>query len=113
MTSRWNIGNMAVIGGLTAVVMLLTGIPAAKADELADLHAHQLLVQQRIGQLSQPQAPLETPDAIGSNVNGAAAAPSPLLDGGSFPRSFVIPGTDTSIRVGGSIDETLDSRAPR
>ena len=28
--------------------------------------------------------------------------------GGSFPRSFLIPGTDTSIRVGGFIDETLD-----
>ena len=27
---------------------------------------------------------------------------------GSFPRSFLIPGTDTSIRVGGFIDETLD-----
>jgi hypothetical protein len=28
--------------------------------------------------------------------------------GGSFPRSFLIPGTDTSIRVGGEIREVLD-----
>jgi hypothetical protein len=30
------------------------------------------------------------------------------MTGGSFPRSFLIPGTDTSIRVGGFVDETLD-----
>ena len=30
------------------------------------------------------------------------------MAGGSFPRSFLIPGTDTSIRVGGFVDETLD-----
>ena len=28
------------------------------------------------------------------------------IAGGSFPRSFLIPGTDTSIRVGGFIDLT-------
>src|SRR6185503_11337540 len=28
--------------------------------------------------------------------------------GGSFPRSFLVPGTDTSIRVGGEIREVVD-----
>ena len=28
--------------------------------------------------------------------------------GGSFPRSFLIPGTDTSIRIGGTADLTAD-----
>jgi hypothetical protein len=37
---------------------------------------------------------------------GAQAAPGVPLAGGSFPRSFLIPGTDTSIRVGGFIDLT-------
>jgi hypothetical protein len=35
---------------------------------------------------------------------GAQATPGLPLAGGSFPRSFLIPGTDTSIRVGGFID---------
>jgi hypothetical protein len=37
---------------------------------------------------------------------GAEAVPGVPLAGGSFPRSFLIPGTDTSIRVGGFIDLT-------
>ena len=34
--------------------------------------------------------------------------PGAALVGGSFPRSFLIPGTDTSIRVGGFASEILD-----
>ena len=34
--------------------------------------------------------------------------PGAALLGGSFPRSFLIPGTDTSIRVGGFASEILD-----
>jgi hypothetical protein len=34
--------------------------------------------------------------------------PGVALVGGSFPRSFLIPGTDTSIRVGGFVDLTAD-----
>jgi hypothetical protein len=30
---------------------------------------------------------------------------------GSFPRSYAIPGTDTSIRVGGTVSETLGYQA--
>ena len=37
---------------------------------------------------------------------GTAAIPGKPLAGGSFPRSFLIPGTDTSIRVGGFVDFT-------
>ncbi len=37
---------------------------------------------------------------------GYKAAPGAPSLGGSFPRSFLIPGTDTSIRVGGFIDIT-------
>ena len=36
-----------------------------------------------------------------------SAASTPSL-GGSFPRSFLIPGTDTSIRIGGTANEVLD-----
>ena len=48
--------SLAAIGGLTAAVVVLAGLPAARADELADLRANQQLLQQRIDQLAQAQA---------------------------------------------------------
>jgi len=79
------IATLAALGGMTAAIGLLAGLPAAKADELADLRANQELLQQRLDQLSQ----------------AAPAAPASPIGVGSFPRSFLIPGTDTSMRVGG------------
>jgi len=40
MTKSRGIGSYAAIGGLTAAIALLTGLPAASADELADLRAN-------------------------------------------------------------------------
>src|SRR5215471_3264836 len=37
---------------------------------------------------------------------GAEPVPGQAITGGSFPRSFLIPGTQTSIRLGGFIDLT-------
>ena len=53
MTRKRTIATMAALGGFTAAVALLSGLPAAKADELADLRANQELLQQRIDQLAQ------------------------------------------------------------
>jgi hypothetical protein len=103
MTKTRTIGTLAAIGGLTATIALLTGLPAA-ADELADLRANQELLQRRIDQLAQGQPVIKgpgTPPAL-----GAEPIPGQAIVGGSFPRSFLIPGTDTSIRVGGFIDLT-------
>src|SRR5215468_2783721 len=105
MTRKRNIGRAAAIGGLTAAIALLTGLPAATADELADLRANQELLQRRIDQLAQ-QAQLP-PSRIAPGVPGAlgtAPIPGQGIIGGSFPRSFLILGTDTSIRVGGFVD---------
>ena len=104
MTRTRTIGTLAAIGGLTATVALLTGLPTASADELADLRANQELLQRRIEQLA--QAAHGRPGVPGAY--GTEAVPGQPLAGGSFPRSFLIPGTDTSIRVGGFIDETFD-----
>src|SRR5437588_1003251 len=104
MIRKRNIGRAAAIGGLAATVALLTGFPAANADELADLRANQELLQRRIEQLA--QAAHGAPGVPGGY--GTEAVPGQPLAGGSFPRSFLIPGTDTSIRVGGFVDETLD-----
>jgi hypothetical protein len=110
MNRKRNIGNVAAIGGATAMVALLTGLSGARADELADLRANQQLLQQRIDQLAQTQtAALFPPGSAGGGGTiplGYKAAPNAPSLGGSFPRSFLIPGTDTSIRVGGFVDIT-------
>jgi hypothetical protein len=104
MTKTYRVGTLAALGGLTAAIALLTGLPAAKADELTDLRANQELLQRRIEQLAQETK--QYPGGAGGTVMGTAPAPGAPIIGGSFPRSFLIPGTDTSIRVGGFIDLT-------
>ena len=98
-------GILGATVGLTAIVAVQTVLPVAKADELADLRANQLLLQQRIDQLA--QATKEFPGQAGPKVYGQGPAPTTPSFGGSFPRSFLIPGTETSIRVGGRIDFTV------
>jgi hypothetical protein len=94
MTRKRKIGTLTALGGFAAAAALLAGLPQTRADELADLKANQQLLQQRIDQLAQAAA--------------AAHAPAGTLMQGSFPRSILIPGTDTSLSIGGFIDETLD-----
>src|SRR5437868_2296432 len=105
MTRTRTVGTLAAIGGLTATIALLTGLPSATADELADLRANQELLQRRIDQLAQGIPPSRVSPGIAPAM-GAEAIPGQAIIGGSFPRSFLIPGTDTSIRVGGFIDLT-------
>src|SRR5499427_10668216 len=99
MIRKRNIGSVAAIGGVTAAIAVLTGLPAAGADELADLRANQELLQRRIDQLAQaqPPAPGGTPGGGIAGSMGAEAIPGQSIVGGSFPRSFLIPGTETSI----------------
>jgi hypothetical protein len=72
------------------------------------LEANQELLQRRIDQLAQAQPPATggVPGAGTPAGTGAQAAPGQPSLGGSFPRSFLIPGTDTSIRLGGFVDLT-------
>src|SRR5215469_11221193 len=72
MTRAQGSGSLAAIGGLTAMIALLTGLPA-KADELADLRANQQLLQQRIDQLAQAQAQGVAPSPTPGPLTGAAA----------------------------------------
>src|SRR5690242_21680316 len=98
-------GSLAAIGGLTAAIALMTG-PPVNADELDDLRANQELLQRRIDQLAQLPRSKIGPSGTGGTAYGTAPVPGAALVGGSFPRSFLIPGTDTSIRVGGFVDLT-------
>src|SRR5437763_657203 len=90
MTSKRNVGTVAALGGVTAAVALITALPSARADELGDLRANQELLQRRIDQLAQVPPPGAPPGGPGGPVMA-----------GSFPRSFVVPGTEVSLRVGG------------
>jgi hypothetical protein len=90
--------NIAITAAIAWVLSapVAVGPQAARADELGDLRANQQLMQERIDQLAQAKAP--------GNPYGVGVGPGPTtvqMMGGSFPRSFLIPGTDTSIRVGG------------
>ena len=67
---------------------------------MADLRANQELLQKRIDQLSQappPGPPGPYVPGFGPETRPAAAP----VTVGSFPRSFLIPGTETSLRIGG------------
>jgi hypothetical protein len=88
--------------GLTATFAALpaAGWRTAQADELKDLRANQVLLEQRLDRLANgtPAPGGVYPSGTPAKTAGAAAAT------GSFPRSFLIPGTTTSVRVGGTIE---------
>ncbi|HEX5321648.1 MAG TPA: porin, partial [Stellaceae bacterium] len=85
------------------MVALLAATPTAKADEVSDLRSNNELLQQRLDQIA--QAGNNGPSRMYSrDVQASTAAAT----AGSFPRSFLIPGTDTSLRVGGQITEVFD-----
>src|SRR5438477_1154969 len=93
MSTKRRAGIVPAIGRTLPIFALTTGLSAARADELADLRANQDLLQRRVDQLAQA---------------GPAAFPPPPGPGGpvlagAFPRSFVIPGTEVSLRVGGQV----------
>jgi len=103
--------SAATICALSAALALLTGVLTVEADELSDPRSNRLLLQQLPPPAQAP--PQAARGAAAPDGDGGAATPDRPATGGSFPRSFLIPGTDTSIRIGGSVDGTLDRRTPR
>ena len=91
MSGRRGAGIVPAIGWTLPVFILAMGLSTARGDELADLRANQELLQRRIDQLAQVPPP---PPAPPGGPGGPVLA-------GSFPRSFVIPGTEVSLRIGG------------
>ena len=99
MTAKRNIAR--VVAGVGILLSVHGG--RAVADDLADIRANMALMQKRLDQLAQM-----SPGTTGGVAYGTKAVPGRPLVGGSFPRSFLIPGTDTSIRVGGFADVTVN-----
>jgi len=102
MKRRRTIAIAAAAAGLLSAPLAIN-LQAARADELSDLRANQELLQRRIDQLAQGIPAPGNPYA----GDRAAISGQPSL-AGSFPRSFLIPGTETSLRVGGVIREVAD-----
>ena len=107
-------GTRGEIGGLIAAILLLAGLllaglSTANADELSDLRASQAALsvnqqqlQQRIDQLAAAQAAAGVPQQQAAVLGGPVVAGAPSL-AGSFPRSFLIPGTNTSLAISGYV----------
>src|SRR5215469_2961391 len=96
------LGTIAALGGSTAALAMLTGLAGARAD---DLQINQQLLNTRVDQL----AAVGQQPGVGAqfSIDQNPAAGSPVT-AGSFPRSILIPGTDTSIKIYGQIVEVLD-----
>ena len=97
MTINRKIGTIAALGASTAALAMLTGLASARAD---DLQINQQLLNSRIDQLA----------AVGVNPGAGAVfsvdqnpATGAAVTAGSFPRSILIPGTDTSLKIYGQI----------
>jgi Porin subfamily len=97
MITKRTIGTWGAVGGFAAAIALLTGLPTmARADELSDLRANNQLLQQRLDQISQAQQVAAAPPMAGGMMAG------------SFPHSFLVPGTDTSLAITGFVNLNTD-----
>lgn len=89
--------GQAILAATLAMFVAGFAVPSVRANELADLRANNLLLQQKIDQARA--------------LNGEAPPPA-ASDGqnslqGNFPGSFRIPGTETSVRIGGNVTATV------
>ena len=74
----------------------------------ADQAGNQPQLNSRLYQLARPEtAPGDSPPILDSPRSPGAPA------SGSFPRSFLIPGTNTSVSISGFFDATGTARAGR
>jgi len=102
MMKARKIGTIAALGGSTAALAMLTGLAGARAD---DLQVNQQLLNSRIDQLA---AVGQQPGAGNQFSVDQNAATGAAVTAGSFPRSILIPGTDTSIKIYGQVTEILN-----
>src|SRR5580692_6785201 len=95
-------GTIAALGGSTAALAMLTGLSGARAD---DLQINQQLLNTRVDQLAAVGLEPGRGAVFSVDQNPATGA---AVTAGSFPRSILIPGTDTSMKIYGQMTEILD-----
>jgi hypothetical protein len=86
---------MVALGMPVVLIGLPAGAVGAQAGELSDQSSSNQLLQQKLDLLDHGQDTPNAPPAADANK-------------GSFPGSVRIPGTNTSIRIHGSVSETLE-----
>jgi len=89
--------RQAVILGTFAGAFYVAAVPPAVGEELSALDSNREPWQRRLEQDAQGSA-----SAGVAAASGASPAAAPMV-GGSFPRSFLLPGTQTSFRISGEI----------
>ena len=77
-----------LFGSGAAVALMAAGVPAS-ADEIDELREQIQRLQSKMGQLEREQ------------VKKRRVAPAAAVEAGSKPRSWKLPGTNTSMQVGG------------
>jgi hypothetical protein len=97
-----NFGIIAALGGSTAALAMVTGLAGARAD---DLQVNQQTLNTRIDQLAAVGLQPGAGAVFSVDQNAATGA---AVTAGSFPRSILIPGTDTSMKIYGQITEVID-----
>jgi Porin subfamily len=104
MSIKRKTSTIAALGSGAAALAMLTGLSSARAD---DLQINQQLLDTRVDQLA----------AVGQGAGGSGnpyfsidqnPAGGAAVTAGSFPRSILIPGTDTSIKIYGQMTEIQD-----
>jgi len=103
MSIHRKFGTIAALGGSTAALAMLTGLAGARAD---GLQINQQLLNTRIDQLAAVGQQPGAGNQFSIDTNPAAAG-TPVT-AGSFPRSILIPGTSTSIKIYGQVTEVLN-----
>ena len=81
-----------------ALALSLAGLSAtALADEMSDVKAQIEALQRKVGELEAQHKADE------QNARKAQAAPANVVTGGATRGSFMLPGTDTSVTIGGYV----------
>ncbi len=91
MSTTRNISTVAALAASTAVLALVSGMSAARADEL---QANQQLLDQRVDQIA---AGLFAGPSVPFSSDVSPVPAGTPVTAGSFPRSILIPGTDIMV----------------
>lgn len=84
--------------GATSLMVLGTGAAVAQEASIEELRAQMLEMQRQIERLERQQA-----EARQQAAEARERAPADVVTGGDMPGSFKLPGTDTSVQIGGYV----------